>query len=143
MRQATAERRAREAAAVYAGRQHRHRAINIARTELAAAYNQGAHGAALDAQARGYIGGCVKVWLAADDERVCPECGALDGERAEMGAAFSDGSPLPSAHPSCRCAVAYEEAAAPQAPAPEIPGPPEAVGGRRGRIGGRRIDRSG
>ena len=108
-KQETAEKRADEAAARYAGRQHRYRAQNIARTELAFAYNAGAYGATRDAQARGYIGDCVKVWLTAYDERVCPVCSQLDDEKRNMDEAFSNGKLLPPAHPSCRCAVSFEE----------------------------------
>ena len=105
----TAEKRAADAAARYAARQHRYRAQNIARTELAYAYNAGAYGATKDAQAQGYIGDCVKVWLTAYDERVCPICSAMDEERRNMDEAFSNGKLLPPGHPQCRCAVAYEE----------------------------------
>lgn len=105
----TAEKRAADAAARYAARQHRYRAQNIARTELAFAYNAGAYGATKDAQAQGYVGDCAKVWLTAYDERVCPICSAMDDERRNMDEAFSNGKLLPPGHPSCRCAVAYEE----------------------------------
>ncbi|MDE7053307.1 MAG: minor capsid protein [Oscillospiraceae bacterium] len=104
-----AERKAQEAAARYAAHQHRYRAQNIARTELAFAYNAGAYGATKDAQAQGYIGDCVKVWLTAYDERVCPICSAMDDEKRNMDETFSNGKMLPPGHPSCRCAVAYEE----------------------------------
>lgn len=104
-----ADKKALEAAAKYAARQHRYRAMNIARTELTAAYNQGHYGATKDAQAQGYIGACIKRWLTADDERVCPICGVIDGETKDMDSTFSVGTLLPPAHPSCRCAVAYEE----------------------------------
>jgi SPP1 gp7 family putative phage head morphogenesis protein len=116
MTTASAEKKAREAAAKYAGRQHRYRAMNIARTELAAAYNQGGYGATKDAQAQGYIGDCNKVWLTADDERVCHRCGGIDGKKVNMDALFSIGVLLPPAHPACRCAVAYEEIAEPVVP---------------------------
>lgn len=105
----TAKRKAEESAARYAGRQHRYRAQNIARTELAFAYNAGHYGATRDAQEQGYIGDCTKTYLTADDERVCPICGVLDGEKRNMSEPFSFGKLLPPAHPSCRCAVAYEE----------------------------------
>ena len=105
----TADKRAADAAARYAARQHRYRAQNIARTELAYAYNAGAYGATKDAQAQGYIGDCVKVWLTAYDERVCPICSAMDDEKRNMDEMFSNGKLLPPGHPSCRCAVAYEE----------------------------------
>lgn len=109
---ATAEKKAAEAAARYAARQHRYRAQSIARTELAYAYNVGAYGATKDAQAKGYIGACVKIWLTAYDERVCPICSQLDDEKHNLEVAFSNGKMLPPAHPQCRCAVAYEEAPA-------------------------------
>ena len=105
----TASKKAAEAAARYAGRQHRYRAQNIARTELAFAYNAGAYGATKDAQERGYIGECVKVWVTADDERTCPVCGELDGRKASMDALFSIGKQMHPAHPSCRCPVEFEE----------------------------------
>ncbi len=105
----TAEKRAADAAARYAARQHRYRAQNIARTELAFTYNAGAYGATKDAQTQGYVGDCVKVWLTAYDERVCPICSAMDDEKRNMDEAFSNGRLLPPGHPSCRCAVAYEE----------------------------------
>lgn len=111
------ERKARAAAAKYAGRQHRYRAMCIARTELAFGYNAGAYGATKDAQKQGYIGECKKKWLTAFDERVCPICSAMDGELADMDEKFTNGSLLPPGHPQCRCAVAYEEEALPQ-PAP-------------------------
>jgi len=105
----TAERRAADAAAKYAARQHRYRAQNIARTELAYAYNAGHYGATKDAQARGYIGDCMKMWVTAYDERVCPICSRMDEEKRGMDDMFSNGKLLPPGHPSCRCAVAYEE----------------------------------
>jgi SPP1 gp7 family putative phage head morphogenesis protein len=111
--QERAEAQARDKAAKYAARQQRYRAMNIARTELATAYNQGAYGATLDAQERGYIGDCKKTWLTADDERVCKECGGVEGESRNMKEMFSVGVLIPPAHPSCRCAVAYEEIAPP------------------------------
>lgn len=108
----TAEKKAADAAARYAARQHRYWAQAIARTELAYAYNAGAYGATKDAQAQGYIGDCMKVWLTAYDERVCPVCSAMDEEKKKkknMDEPFSNGKMLPPGHPSCRCAVAYEE----------------------------------
>ena len=105
----TAKKKAADKAAEYAGKQHRYRAMNIARTELATAYNQGGYLATKDAQSRGYIGKVKKVWLTASDERVCHICGNIDGDEADMEKYFSTGVLIPPAHPSCRCAVAYEE----------------------------------
>jgi SPP1 gp7 family putative phage head morphogenesis protein len=109
MKEAAAQAKAQDAAIKYSARQHKYRAYSIARTELAYAYNNGAYAATKDAQARGYIGDTVKVWLTADDERVCEICGGIDGEKAAMDSAFSIGVLVPPAHPQCRCAVAYEE----------------------------------
>lgn len=106
----------------YAARQHRYRGYNIARTELAFAYNQGSYLGILQAQDRGYMGETVKIWCTADDERVCPICGALEGKRVAMDEDFPDINPrisgetihrVPPAHPSCRCAVMYKEIAPP------------------------------
>lgn len=113
MTDASAAAKARDAAAKYAAKQHRYRAMNIARTELAAAYNQGHFGATKDAQAQGYIGECEKFFITADDERVCQICGTIDGETRKMDDSFSFGKLLPPVHPSCRCAVGYREAVAP------------------------------
>jgi SPP1 gp7 family putative phage head morphogenesis protein len=45
-------------------------------------------------------------WVAAEDERTCPECEAADGETVMMGQNFDDVDvDSPPAHPSCRCTV--------------------------------------
>ena len=104
----------------YAARQHRYRGYNIARTELAFAYNQGSYVGIKQAQEKGYMGDVVKIWCTADDERVCPICGALEGKRIGLDEGFNFNTRLatpdnptirlvPPAHPSCRCAVMYKE----------------------------------
>jgi SPP1 gp7 family putative phage head morphogenesis protein len=121
MRDATAEKRAREAALKYADKQHRYRAMTIARTELATAYNQGAYNGTRQAQAEGYLGIVKKVWLTADDERTCDICNGLDGEAVDMDSDFSyqkgklgfGTALIPPAHPNCRCSIAYEEVSPP------------------------------
>jgi SPP1 gp7 family putative phage head morphogenesis protein len=119
VKQSSAIKKAQEQAAKYAARQHRYRAMSIARTELASAYNNGAYNATRDAQSKGYIGQCYKVWLTADDERTCPICQALDGQKTDMDGMYSGGYNLPPAHPSCRCAVAYEEIPGTRADTPQ------------------------
>lgn len=112
--------RARDMAIRDAARRHRSRAYTIARTELATAYNTGADDAVRAAQARGYLGRMVKVWSAADDERMCPYCGSMDGKEAEMedefpGISSSWSTRLhPPAHPGCRCAVLYVQKEPPE-----------------------------
>lgn len=105
----------------YAARQHRYRGYNIARTELAFAYNQGSYEGIKQAQAAGYMGETVKIWCTADDERVCKICGGLEGKTISMDDDFGFSTKLagrnatirrvPPAHPSCRCGVMYKEIA--------------------------------
>lgn len=129
--------KARERAIRYATRQHRKRAYLIARTELAMAYNNGAHEGTKQAQAAGYLGECVKEWCTADDERVCAVCGSLNGTRWGMDDDImyeytykrsgmtavrrinhslddSEAGKKPPAHPGCRCGVKYIEIAPPK-----------------------------
>lgn len=125
--------RARESSLYYAGRQHRNRAYTIARTELATAYNAGAHEGTKQAQAAGLLGECIKVWCTADDERVCKTvCLPLENTEWAMdddityeytykrtdntvtrriNHSLSDqgAGKFPPAHPGCRCAVKYVE----------------------------------
>lgn len=111
------EKRAKDLALRYAGRQHRYRAMMIARQELAMAYNTGAHHAAKQAQAAGYMGTVAKVSCCADDERVCPICGALDGAIVGMDEEFDIPNRgnyrftklHPPYHIQCRCGVLYKE----------------------------------
>ena len=113
------EKRARDLSLRYAGRQHRHRAFTIARTELATSYNVGAYEGTKQAQKAGLIGEVVKVWCTAEDERVCTVCGALEGKKVGMDDEFDGASRgwstrlTAPAHISCRCAILYEEVAAP------------------------------
>ncbi len=74
----------------------------VARTEVSHAQN-----AAIMA---GYAAGGVESiqWIAADDERTCPECSDLDGEIVKLGDPFpdsDDGVDSPPAHPACRCST--------------------------------------
>ena len=135
------EKKAADLAARYAARQHRYRGYNIARTELNFAYSQGAYLGAKQAQEQGYMGECVKIWSTADDERVCPICGALEGVKVGLDEEFtyeikdSAGNRqtkrintklsrienptiglTPPAHPSCRCAFLIKEISPPIIP---------------------------
>ncbi len=62
------EKKATEKAILYGQRQHRYRGYNIARTELAFAYNHGLIEGAKQAQAQGFLGKAVKVWCTSDDD---------------------------------------------------------------------------
>lgn len=131
MKEATAEKRARDASLRYAARQHRQRAFTIATTEMAFAYNKGAHEGIIQAQQQNMIGKVQKIWSTADDERVCAICGALDNTVREMEddfefkgqALYSGQKRIPPAHPRCRCAIAYDEVEPPQYQAEPEPDP--------------------
>lgn len=117
------EKAALERSIKYSARQNRYRGYNIARTELAFAYNKGEHFGVQQAIDKGYMGHTRKRWCTADDERVCEICGGLDGKVIEMDEDFDFKTKLaltnpgirqtPPAHPSCRCTVLYEEVAPP------------------------------
>lgn len=123
LKNGTSPKRAKDLAIRYAARQHRYRGYNIARTELAFAYNQGSYEGTKQAQAAGYMGEAVKVWCTADDERVCTICGSLEGKVIAMDEDFDFRTKLegrndtirrvPPAHPSCRCGVMYKEISPP------------------------------
>ena len=119
MREETAARKAQEAALKYAAKQHRLRADTIANTELAYAYNMGAHESVRQAMKQNLMGPCEKVWSTAADARVCERCKALSGKRVGFDEGFPGGNRMagyaivPPAHPRCRCAVVYEEISAP------------------------------
>ena len=117
------QKRAQDLSIRYAARQHRYRGYNIARTELSFSYNKGADNAVRQATDYGLLGMMEKEWDAADDERTCPICGALDGKRIAMDDEFDYPTKLarnnpgirrtPPAHPSCRCGVKYVEVTMP------------------------------
>ena len=136
IRNGVGKKRALDLSIRYSSRMHRYRAYNIARTELAFAYNQGSFAGTKQAQAAGYMGRVEKVWCTADDERVCSICGALEGNRYAMDDDIyydytdSEGNVhqrrinhklndelvgrVPPAHPSCRCTLLYEEVEPPE-----------------------------
>lgn len=117
MREATAAKKAREAAEKYVKRQIRERAYLIANTELAYAYNRGAHEAIRQGMEQGLLGAMVKIWSTAADSGVCEICAALDGVEVDFDGEFdfkgkmlfAGQKELPPAHPRCRCAVEYRE----------------------------------
>jgi hypothetical protein len=112
------EKRAMDLSMKYAAKMHRYRAYNIARTEMAFAYNKGSYEGTKQAQEAGYMGEVVKIWCTADDERTCTRvCAPLEGKRIAMDEDFDFNTKLripgirltPPAHPGCRCTVLYEE----------------------------------
>ncbi|MEY8428769.1 phage minor head protein [Lachnospiraceae bacterium 46-15] len=111
------QQKAADAAMKYAERQHRQRAVTIAQTEMAFAYNRGADEGIRQARAQNLIGAVEKRWSTSGDENVCSTCEALDGIQIGMEGGFGftrrelfEGQDLlPPAHPRCACAVMYIE----------------------------------
>lgn len=119
-----------DASMKYAERQHRYRAMTIAQTECAFAYNWGADEGVRQAMQIGLIGKCVKVWSTSNDNNVCSICSALEGVTVGMdddfdfkGKILFEGQHmLPPAHPRCACAVEYVEVEPPKISSPNVNG---------------------
>ena len=102
-----AEQRADKAAVRYASKQHRYRAETIVNTELAFAYNQGAHEGVQRSIKDGYMNHCEMVWTTAGTNRVCGRC--MELKDTVVGRTDESGVTLPPLHPRCRCAIVYRE----------------------------------
>jgi HK97 family phage portal protein len=92
----------------YATAQHRLRAVTIARTELIASTNGGQQALWESAERQGVLDGARlrRTWIVTLDERLEPECEALDGRTVGLHEPFTaDGVMYPPLHPRCRCAV--------------------------------------
>ena len=95
-----------KAAMRYAAKQHRFRAETIVHTELAYAYNQGAHMGVQRSIAAGYMTRCEMIWSTAGTNRVCGRC--LELKDKVVG--YTDEQvQLPPLHPRCRCVIIYRE----------------------------------
>ena len=103
----TAAAKADKAALRYAGKQHRERAETIVHTELAFAYNRGAHIGVQQAISDRLMGRCEMVWTTAGTNRVCSRCLAL--KDTVVGHTDESGVTLLPLHPRCRCAIMYNE----------------------------------
>lgn len=100
------------ALARYVSQLRQERARNIARTETINAHAQGTMAAWRNAADHGLIRpGAQKEWIAATaSDRTCPVCRVMDGQKVPLSASFAvpGGGRVdaPTAHPSCRCALA-------------------------------------
>lgn len=101
----------------YAGWLSRRRALRIARTEQAFAYNYGHFESMRQVQDQPLFGPearVVKVFRTAENERVCPYCGPLEGAVIGLEETFPGGTRrlpavfVPPLHPHCQCAVEYQ-----------------------------------
>jgi uncharacterized protein with gpF-like domain len=108
-------RRVQELTDQLAARYLRQRALLIARTETIRAANLGRAAAWEAAIEDGLLDRtrAWRVWSATMDERVCPICGPMDGQRRRFGVPFTGGDGRsymdpPEPHPQCRCAVVLE-----------------------------------
>lgn len=117
MKTESIRRKARDAAQKYAERQHRERAMTIAQTESAFAYNRGADEGIRQAQSQNLLGDVKKRWCTSGDDAVCVICASLEGAEIDMDAEFNFKGKslftgqhmLPPAHPRCACAIEYIE----------------------------------
>lgn len=122
MKPESIRRKALDASGKYAERKHRARAMTIAQTESAFAYNRGADEGVRQAQEQGLLGKTIKKWSTSGDDGVCDLCASLEGVEIEMDANFNIGGKLlfpgqhmlPPAHPRCACAVEYIEVEPPK-----------------------------
>ena len=92
----------------YHDRLLRQRGETIARTETILASREGTQEAWRQAADEGLIDPATMVqeWVVAEDERLCDDCGPLDGETAPMGSNFpGEGGSGPPVHPNCRCDI--------------------------------------
>lgn len=143
MKPESIRKKALDATQKYAERKHRQRALTIAQTESAFAYNRGADEGIRQAQAAGYLGMMKKRWCTSGDDAVCETCASLEGQEIDMNAEFAfkgrvlfqGHKLLPPAHPRCACAVEYIEEEPPQA-LPEIQNPASVDGLGAGNASG-------
>lgn len=85
------------------------RALAIARTEIATAYQRGKLITIRQGISEGTLIDVTKTWNTSEDERVCSICGPLNNETVGINKKFSGGRDAPPAHPRCRCDIAYSE----------------------------------
>ncbi len=117
MKPESIRKKALDATQKYAERKHRARAMTIAQTESAFAYNRGADEGIRQAQNEGYLGVMKKRWSTSGDDAVCELCASLEGVEIDMDSdfdirgklLFEGHHMLPPAHPRCACAVEYIE----------------------------------
>lgn len=84
----------------------RKRAETIARTETISALSAGRVEAWTQAIDQGLLSAqSEKKWIVTQDDRLCPICAAMAGEKVGMDEAFTGGVLYPPRHPRCRCAV--------------------------------------
>lgn len=93
------------------------RAENISRTETIRAANEGTQEAWRQAKEEGWLrGNEQREWITTPDDRSCPSCLSMDGQKVDLDEEFQDEDgefdPVmtPPLHPQCRCATGLVEA---------------------------------
>lgn len=95
---------ARQRANDYAKRLRAARAALIARTELARLTAEAKRLMWAEWKRDGRIDQyAVRVWHTHKDERMCPVCKPMNGQRAAIGKPYAKGMAGPPVHPNCRC----------------------------------------
>ena len=103
--------RAEELATRYGRRLHRHRALNIARTETLRAANEGQNLLWQQGIEEGLIlpERTFREWIVTPDDRLCEFCEEMDGQQVGMNEPFVSPAfgavDVPPLHPGCRCTV--------------------------------------
>lgn len=101
-----------EAALNYSLEQIKYYARFLAEKNWVEEYNKGKYDIMQQAIKFGLIGACEKIWVTANDEKVCRDCWLMSGAVAAFNEKFHDfhGKTLglfPPLHPHCRCVVFY------------------------------------
>jgi len=104
---ATARQRADLATIKYSLKQHAYRAETIVHTELAFAYNRGAHEGITRAINAKLMNHCEMIWRTAGTNRVCSRC--MELKDTVVGRTDEAGVQIPPLHPRCRCTIEYRE----------------------------------
>ena len=87
------------------------RAEIIARTETIAAAAGGQQLHWEDQLSKGNLNNIdlQKEWIVTPDDRLCPICAAMKGERTDINGTFEFGGKAPPRHPRCRCSMGIVE----------------------------------
>ena len=92
-------------------RKVRERALTIARTETIAASCAGQQLHWEDQLDKGFLNkqDLMKEWIVTPDDKLCPICSAMAGQKVEIDGEFDFGNKAPPRHPRCRCAIGLVE----------------------------------
>ncbi len=92
----------------YSQRKVRERARLIARTETMKVLNIGQRSALRQARSRNLLPeDGLKVWILANDEKLCPVCSPFENETIGIDEEFEQGDP--PLHPACRCTFGFKQ----------------------------------